>query len=107
MNHPVCGRIPPHLGPAAKPPPLVDFVAQHENESDIEHRNALGALAMIHHSDAVPAIRLLRERSLAVAGTPAARRLDSAADYLRKHFCPPSGLRKGCEVRLRNSDERK
>ena len=93
------------LGLAAEPP-LIDFVAQHENESNIEHRNALEALAMIHYFDAVPAIRLLRERSLAVAGTPAARRLDSAADYMFKRFCPPA-IRKRCEERLYQSDSKK
>ena len=94
-----------NIGPAADPA-LIEFVAQHENESDIEHANALEALAMIHHFDAVPAIRLLRERSLAVAGTPAARRLDSAADYMLKHFCSPV-LRKRCEERLRQPDSEK
>jgi hypothetical protein len=90
------------IGVAAEPA-LIDFVAHHENESDIEHANALEALAMIHHFDAVPAIRSLRERSLAVAGTPAAPRLDSAADYMLNQFCP-SALRKRCEERLRRSD---
>jgi len=84
-------------------PAIIDFVGQHENENDIEHANALEALFLIHHGDAVPAIRLLRQRSLAVAGTPAARRLDSAADYMLKQYCPPA-LRKWCEARLRQPE---
>jgi len=94
-----------NIGLAAEPA-LIDFIAQYEDQSSIEHANALKALALIHHGDAIPAIRLLRERSLSVAGTPAARRLDSAADEMLKKFCPP-GLRKRCEERLRQSDSEK
>lgn len=88
------------IGPAAEPA-IIDFVGQHENENDIEYANALEALFLIHHGDAVPAIRLLRQRSLAVASTPAAGRLHAAADYMLKKFCP---LRRRCEARLRQPE---
>ncbi|MGA7695921.1 MAG: hypothetical protein WCA76_12925 [Candidatus Sulfotelmatobacter sp.] len=89
------------LGPAAEPA-LIDFIARQEDEKGVQHANALEALGLIRQGDVVPTIKLLRERSASVAGTPAARRLDSAAQYLWQHYC--SAKLQLCEKQLRESD---
>lgn len=91
------------LGLAAEPA-LIDFVAQNENQGGIERANALEALALIRHSDVVPTIKLLRQRSAALAATPAAARLESAAQYMLKTYCPGKRLQK-CEQELRGSPQ--
>ncbi len=58
--------------------PLMDFVAQNERKDSVERKNALYALVMIRHSDMVPLIKAMHERSLSLAGTPGSR-LESAA----------------------------
>jgi hypothetical protein len=90
------------IGVAAEPA-LIEFVAQNEDETSIEHHNALYALALMRHADVVPTIKLLRERSLSLAGSPAANHLDFAARYLLKTYCPGK-VRQRCEDRLRQSD---
>jgi hypothetical protein len=75
-----------HVGLSAEPP-LVEFLAQNRNEGSIEHANAIVALAMIRHGDVVPTIKLLRQRSAALAGTPASARLEAAARYMLKTYC--------------------
>jgi hypothetical protein len=83
-------------------PPLIEFLAQNQNEGSIEHAAAIEALAMIRHFDVVPTIKLLRQRSAALAGTPAAARLESVARYMLKTYC--RGRRQLCEKELRESD---
>jgi hypothetical protein len=78
------------------------FIARQEDEKDVQHANALEALGLIRQGDVVPTIKLMRERSASVAGTPAARRLDSAAQYLWQHYC--SAKLQLCEKQLRESD---
>jgi muramidase (phage lysozyme) len=92
------------VGLAAEPA-LIDFVAQHEDDSSVERRNALEALALIRHGDVVPTIKLMRERSASLIGTAAATRLDSASQYLLKRYC--SGKLQWCEKRLRESEPEK
>lgn len=82
--------------------PLIEFLAQNPNERSIERANAIEALGLIRHGDVVPTIRLLRQRSAALAGTPAAARLESAAQYMLKTYC--RGRRQLCEKQLRESD---
>jgi hypothetical protein len=91
-----------HIGLSAEPS-LIDFLAQNENEGSIEHANAIEALALIRHADVVPTIKLLRERSAALAGTPASARLEAVARYLLKTYCP-AGRRQLCEKQLREAD---
>jgi hypothetical protein len=83
-------------------PPLIEFLAQNQNEGSIEHANAIVALAVIRHGDVVPTIKLLRQRSAALAGTPASARLEAAARYMLKTYC--RGRRQLCEKDLRESD---
>jgi hypothetical protein len=90
-----------HVGLLAEPP-LIEFLAQNENEGSIEHANAIEALALIRHADVVPTIKLLRQRSIALAGTPAATRLESTAQYMLKTYC--RGRRQLCEKQLRESN---
>jgi hypothetical protein len=75
-----------HVGLSAEPP-LVEFLAQNQNEGSIEHANAIVALALIRHGDVVPTIKLLRQRSAALAGTPASARLEAVARYMLKTYC--------------------
>ena len=84
--------------------PLIEFLAQNDNEKSIEHANALEALGLIRHGDVVPTIKLLRQRSAALAGTPQAERLDSAARTMLKSWCWSKQLRQRCEERLRQPD---
>jgi hypothetical protein len=83
-------------------PPLIEFLAQNQDEGSIEHANAIEALALIRHADVVPTIKLLRQRSAALAATPASARLDAVARYMPKTYC--RGRRQLCEKRLRESD---
>jgi hypothetical protein len=83
--------------------PLIEFFAQDQSEASIEHANAIRALVLIQHGDVVPTIKLLRQRSTALAGTPAATRLEAVAQYLFKTHCR-GRLRQLCEKRLRESD---
>jgi len=93
------------LGPAAEPA-LIDCIAHQENDNSLQRANALLALGLIRHGDIVPTIKLMRERSSLLAGTPAAAHLDAAAQYLWKHYC--SGrLQSLCEKELRESDPEK
>jgi hypothetical protein len=82
--------------------PLIDFLAQNDNEKSIEHANAIEALALIRHADVVPTIKLLRQRSAALAGTPASARLEAVARYMLKTYC--RGRRQLCEKELRQSN---
>jgi|GEM_PF-2413272 len=88
------------VGLAAEPA-LIDFIAQQEDDNNLQCANAVEALDLIRHGDAVPAIKLMRERSAALAGTPAAGRLDSAAHYMLKTYCPGK-FRQKCEERLKS-----
>lgn len=92
-----------NLGLSAEQP-LIEFLAQNQNERSIERANAIWALGLIRHGDVVPTIRLLRQRSAALAGTPEAERLDSAARAMLKEFCWSKQLRQRCEERLRQPD---
>jgi hypothetical protein len=91
-----------NLGLSAEPP-LIDLLAQDENEKSIEHANAIRALALIRHADVVPTIKLLRQRSAALAGTPASARLEAIARYMLKTYCP-AGRRQLCEKALREGN---
>jgi HEAT repeat protein len=93
------------LGLAAEPA-LIDFIARQEDDNSVQRANALEALGLLRRGDVVPTIKLLREHSAALAGTPPAARLDSAAKYLLKTFCPGKRLQK-CEEGLQESDEDK
>jgi hypothetical protein len=84
--------------------PLIEFLAQNQNERSIERANAIEALGLIRHGDVVPTIKLLRQRSSALAGTPEAERLDSAARAMLKQWCWSKQLRQRCEDRLRQPD---
>jgi hypothetical protein len=84
--------------------PLVEFLAQNPHENSIEDANAMTALGLIRHGDVVPTIRLLRRRSAESAGTPAAQRLDTAAQLMLKNWCWSKQLRQRCEERLRQPD---
>jgi hypothetical protein len=84
--------------------PLIEVLAQNDNEKSIERANALEALGLIRHGDVVPTIKLLRQRSAALAGTPQAERLDSAARTMLKSWCWSKQLRQRCEERLRQPD---
>jgi hypothetical protein len=84
--------------------PLIEFLAQNPNERSIERANAIQALGSIRHGDVVPTIKLLRQRSAALAGTPEAERLDSAARTMLKEWCWSKQLRQRCEERLRQQD---
>jgi hypothetical protein len=86
------------LGPASEPG-LIDFIARQEDEKGVQHANALEALGLVRQGDVVPTIKLMRERSASLAGTPAATRLDSAAQYLWQHYC--SAKLQLCEKELR------
>jgi len=92
------------VGLAAEPA-LIDFIAQQEDDNSLKRANAVEALDLIRHGDAVPAIKLMRERSASLAGTPAASRLDSAANYMLKTYCPGK-FRRRCEERLKSDEER-
>jgi len=92
-----------NIAPSAEPA-LIEFLAQDENEQGIERANAIEALGLIRHGDVVPTIRLLRQRSAALAGTPEAERLDSAARAMLKQWCSSKQLRQRCEERLRQTD---
>jgi len=81
--------------------PLIEFLAQNPNEHGIERANAIEALGLIRHGDVVPTIRLLRQRSAALAGTPEAERLDAAARAMLKEWCWSKQFRQRCEERLR------
>ena len=83
--------------------PLIEFLAQNENEKSIEHANAIEALALTRHADVVPTIKLLRQRSAALAGTPASARLEAIARYMLKTYCP-AGRRQLCEKALREAN---
>ncbi len=92
------------LGPDAEPA-LVDCVAQ-QDENSLQRANALEALAQIRHGDVLPTIKLMRDRSASLAGTPAAKHLDSAAQFLWHHYC--SGRSQPlCEKELRKADPEK
>jgi hypothetical protein len=91
-----------NLGLSAEPP-LIEFLAQNENEKSIEHANAIEALALIRHADVVPTIKLLRQRSAALAGTPASARLETVARYMLKTYCA-AGRRQLCEKALREDN---
>jgi len=84
--------------------PRIEFLAQNPNERSIERANAIQALGSIRHGDVVPTIKLLRQRSAALAGTPVAERLDSAARAMLKEWCGSKQLRQRCEERLRQPD---
>ena len=84
--------------------PLIEFLAQNQNERSIERANAIKALGLIMHGDVVPTIKLLRQRSSALAGTPEAERLESAARALLKEWCWSKQLRQRCKDRLRQQD---
>jgi len=88
-------------GPAAEQA-LIDFIALLPGNNSVQYRNALRALGMIRHGDVVPTIKLMRERSASLAGTPAATRLDSAAQYLMKQYCV-AGRMRICEKELQES----
>jgi HEAT repeat protein len=90
------------VGLAAEPA-LIDFIAHQEDDNSLQRANALEALALIRHFDVVPIIKLMRERSASLAGTPAASRLDSAAHYMLKTYCAGTRLQK-CEKALEESD---
>jgi HEAT repeat protein len=92
------------VGLAAEPA-LIDFIAQQEDDSSLQRANAVDALDLIRHGDAVPTIKLMRERSAELAGTPAASRLDSAAHYMLRKYCPGK-LRQHCEERLKSDVEK-
>jgi len=92
------------VGLAAEPA-LIDFIAQQEDDNSLQRANAVEALDLIRHGDAVPAIKLMRERSASLAGTPAASRLDSAARYMLKKYCPGK-FRQKCEERLKSEKEK-
>jgi hypothetical protein len=83
-------------------PLLIEFLAQNQDEVNIERANAIEALALIRHSDVVTTIRLLRQRSAQLAGTPASAHLEAAAQYMLKTYC--RRMRQWCEKRLRESD---
>lgn len=83
--------------------PLIEFLAQNDNEKGIEHANAIEALALIRHADVVPTIKLLRQRSAALAGTPASARLEAVARYMFKTYCA-AGRRQLCEKALREAN---
>ena len=89
---------------ASAEPDVIEFLAQNQNERSIERANAIVALGLIRHGDVVPTIRLLRQRSAALAGTPEAERLDSAARAMLKEWCWSKQLRQRCEDRLRQPD---
>lgn len=89
------------VGLAAEPF-LIDFITRLEDNKSVQRRNALDALGLIRHGDVVPTIKLMRERSASLAGTPAAARLDSAAQYLLKHYCAAGRMRL-CEKELQES----
>lgn len=93
------------VGLAAEPF-LIDFITQLEDNNSVQRRNALDALGLIRHADVVPTIKLMRERSASLAGTPAATRLDSAAQYLLKHYCAAGRMRL-CEKELQESAREK
>jgi hypothetical protein len=84
--------------------PLIEFLAQNDNKKSIERANALEALGLIRHGDVVPTIKLLRQRSAVLAGTPQAERLDSASRTMLKSWCWSKQLRQRCEERLRQPD---
>jgi len=88
------------VGLAAEPT-LIDFIAQQEDDNSLQRANAVEALDLIRHGDVVPTIKLMRERSASLAGTPAANRLDSAAQFMLKTYCPGK-LRQRCEQRLKS-----
>lgn len=90
------------VGLAAEPA-LIDFIAHQQDDNSLQRANALEALGLIRHADVVPTIKLMRERSASLAGTPAASRLDSAAHYMLKTYCAGKRLQK-CEKELRESD---
>ena len=90
-----------NIGLSAEPP-LIEFLAENQNEASIEYFNAIDALALIRHSDVVPTIKLLRQRSAALAGSPASARLEAVARYMLKTYC--GGKRQWCEKRLRESE---
>jgi len=89
------------VGPNAEPA-LIDFIARLEGNNSVQYTNALRALGMIRHGDVVPTIKLMRERSASLAGTPAATRLDSAAQYLMKQYCV-AGRMRICKKELQES----
>ena len=89
------------LGPATEPA-LIDFIARQEDEKGLQHANALEALGLIRQGDVVPTIKLMRERSASLAGTPTAKRLNAAAQYLWRNHC--SARLQLCEKELRESD---
>jgi hypothetical protein len=91
-----------NIGLSAEPP-LIEFLTQNQNERSIEYANAIEALAMIRHFDVVPTIKLLHQRSAALAGTPASARLASVAQYMLKEY-RPGARRQLCEKRLREAD---
>jgi hypothetical protein len=93
------------VGPAAEPA-LIDFIARLEGNNSVLRRNALRALGLIRHGDVVPTIKLIRERSASLADTPAATSLDSAAQYLFKHYCVDGRMRI-CEKELQESTPEK
>jgi hypothetical protein len=83
-------------------PLLIEFLAQNQDEVNIERANAIEALALIRHSDVVTTIKLLRQRSAQLAGTPASAHLEAAVQYMLKTYCRK--MRQWCEKRLRESD---
>ncbi len=74
---------------------MIEFLAQNENEKSIERANAIETLALIRQAGVVPTIKLLRQRSAALAGTPASARLESAARYMPNTYCQ-AGRRQLC-----------
>ena len=90
-----------NIGLSAEPP-LIEFLAQNQDDVNIERANAIEALALIGHGDFVATIKLLRQRSAQLAGTPASAHLEAAAQYMLKTYC--RGKRQWCEKRLRESD---
>jgi hypothetical protein len=66
---------------------LLDAVAHIDPKDSIEYKNALYALVLIRHSDVLPLIKTIHERGIALAGTPEASRLESAAQDLKKRYC--------------------
>lgn len=83
-------------------PLLIEFLGQNQNEVNIERANAIETLSLIRHGDVVTTIKLLRQRSAELAGTPASAHLEAAAQYMLKTYC--RGKRQWCEKQLRKSD---
>lgn len=107
------GPLPDTMYPAVKSlyqigtsaePALIEVIAQTEDKNSIEYKNALYTLRLIRHFDVVPTIRLLRKRSLSLAGTPAATRLESAAVYLQARYCTGERSQR-CEERLKSDED--